>query len=125
MSFEYSLILFISGALMHAILSRIVGLYQGINLFRRMEKFTSVYVVTLSRSIEIFLESHLQVAKDSGVDEPTLKELEKAKFAILQLFRKSVLIIMQSNCPREYLPHLRNNSWGELEDYVDKIKKGA
>ena len=123
MSFEYSLFYFISGALMYGVLSRIAGLYQGINLFRKMEKFTSVYVVTLSKTVGIFLESHLQVAKDSGVDEPTLKELEKANYVIQQLFKKSVLVIMQTNCPREYLPHLRSKSWSELEQYVSEIKK--
>lgn len=123
MTFGYSLFYFISGALMYGVLSRIAGLYQGINLFRKMEKFTSVFVVTLSRTVGIFLESHLQIAKDSGLDAKTVKELEEANFIIQQLFKKSVLVIMQTNCPREYLPHLRSKSWSELEQYVSKIKK--
>jgi len=117
---------FLAGAALHHLVSKIMGLAHGVYSFQEMEKFTSVYIVSLVKDVGVLLNYRLVALKESGVvDTEEIEKLSAADRKIVEVFKKITILGLKLNCPKYYLPYLKYSNWGELEDYAkQQIKKG-
>ena len=115
---------FLVGATLHHIISKIMGLAHGIISFQEMEKFTSVYIVSLVRDVGILLNYRLMALKESGViEDAEIEKLSAADHKVIEMFKKVTILGLKLNCPKYYLPYLKYSNWGELENYAKQQTK--
>ena len=121
MEIQYAFFFFISGAILTLICSRLVGLYHGIYLFQKMEEYVSVYVVLNKKMIQSFLEKRRSIASSSGVPKEDIKAMFESDSMLMDVFKKSILVIIKSNYPTRYLGKPKYKNWEELERYAEEV----
>ena len=123
MSFEYSLIYFISGALIYKFLSSLFGIFHGIKSYQAIEKYAVVFSVTIDKVISAVIESSIQELRKKDVNSEEIEDLIKAQQTMIEIFRKSILVIMHSSKPLSFQRTPAYKSWKELETYANKYTR--
>tara|TARA_B100000519_G_C14041769_1_gene343067 strand:+ start:249 stop:632 length:384 start_codon:yes stop_codon:yes gene_type:complete len=117
MEIQYAFLFFISGAVLTIIYSRLVGLYHGVKLFQDIEKYVSVYIVLNKKMVETFLESRRKIASAS-LPKDEIESMHQSDLMLMDVFKKSILVINKNSYPNRYLGNLKYRTWEELEQYA-------
>ena len=125
MEIQYAFLFFISGAILTIFYSRLVGLYHGIRLFQKLEEYTLVYLLVNKKMVQAFLEDRRNLASSYGASAEDIASMKKTDIMLMDVFKKSVLVINKKHYPSRYLGQIKYRTWEELERYAQEVTKRA
>ena len=108
---------------MHKLLSTALGIYHGLKSYQIIERFIIVYSISIDTIIQKTLKSVSEFSEENPGSPEEKQELDAACRAMVEIFRKSILVIMNSARPPGASGKIRHNSWESLQEYAKRLKE--
>ena len=118
----YELLWFLSGAVLYAILSKLILIGQAVMFIREIQAHSLIYLISTEEDISFFRSLKYDNFEETGLSEDEINVLMKIDQATIEMWKKTAIAKFNNPLPPQF-KGLKIKNWEEATKLVKSFTK--